>query len=110
MFFLVLEDFVTNAKVHDNYIRDCGIYDFVFDDGGKTGEGICEYKIPFRRTVRKMKWASAFFSCYLVIQVATREREPSPGLGGDGDRGVNDVLDKLGVRQAPPPPPFMFLW
>ena len=35
-------DFVTNSKIHDNTIENCGVYDFQFDDGGKTGEGICE--------------------------------------------------------------------
>eukprot|EP00752_Nemacystus_decipiens_P012584 g11144.t1 len=33
-------DHVTNAGIYDNYISDCGIYDFRFADGGKNGEGV----------------------------------------------------------------------
>lgn len=39
---LARPDYVTNARIHDNIIKDCGIHDFIFDDGGKTGEGVCE--------------------------------------------------------------------
>ncbi|CAM9258533.1 unnamed protein product, partial [Scytosiphon promiscuus] len=35
-----LRDFVTFAEVHDNYITDCGIYDYRHEDGGKNGEGV----------------------------------------------------------------------
>lgn len=31
---------VTKAEVVDNTIRNCGVYDFVFDGGGKNGEGV----------------------------------------------------------------------
>lgn len=35
-----LRYFVQGANIHDNTIRNCGIYDFVFATGGKNGEGI----------------------------------------------------------------------
>ena len=35
-----LRYFVRYAAIHHNSIRNCGMYDFVFDDGGKNGEGI----------------------------------------------------------------------
>ncbi|CAM9272287.1 unnamed protein product [Scytosiphon promiscuus] len=37
---LRLKYFVTNAKIHGNEILDCGIHDFRYDQGGKTGEGV----------------------------------------------------------------------
>lgn len=42
---LLLLDFVTYADIDDNEISDCGIKDFVINDGEKekNGEGICEY-------------------------------------------------------------------
>lgn len=36
-------DFVTNAEIYDNDIESCGLYDYEFDNGGKNGEGICEW-------------------------------------------------------------------
>lgn len=33
---------MANARIHHNDIRACGIYDFVYDDGGLVGEAICE--------------------------------------------------------------------
>lgn len=38
-------DFVTNAEVYGNEIKNCGMYDFVFNAGGKNGEGICEWPV-----------------------------------------------------------------
>eukprot|EP00903_Cladosiphon_okamuranus_P020891 g19184.t1 len=35
-----LRDHVTYAEIYDNYIDDCGVYDFRFEDGGKNGEGV----------------------------------------------------------------------
>jgi hypothetical protein len=35
-----LRYFVRAANIHHNTIRNCGIYDFVFADGGKNGEAI----------------------------------------------------------------------
>lgn len=35
-----LRYFITNAEVAYNTIEDCGIHDFVFNDGGKNGEAI----------------------------------------------------------------------
>jgi hypothetical protein len=35
-----LRYYVTEANIHHNEITDCGFYDFVFDKGGKNGEGI----------------------------------------------------------------------
>lgn len=37
---LRLRYFVTGAEIAYNKIRNCGIYDFVFNKGGKNGEGI----------------------------------------------------------------------
>lgn len=36
-------DFVTNADINRNEISTCGLYDYVFSNGGKNGEGICEW-------------------------------------------------------------------
>lgn len=36
-------DFVTYADIDGNSIVKCGLYDFVFGNGGHNGEGICEY-------------------------------------------------------------------
>ena len=38
-----LLDFVTYADIDGNSILNCGLYDFVYGDEGKSGEGICEY-------------------------------------------------------------------
>lgn len=38
----MLPDFVTNAEIYENVVEMCGLYDFVFEDGGRNGEGICE--------------------------------------------------------------------
>jgi hypothetical protein len=35
-----LRYFVTESEISYNTISNCGVYDFVFDDGGKNGEGI----------------------------------------------------------------------
>jgi hypothetical protein len=35
-----LRYFVQYANIHHNEIRNCGLYDFVFNAGGKNGEGI----------------------------------------------------------------------
>ncbi|MBD3238087.1 MAG: hypothetical protein GF332_00410 [Candidatus Moranbacteria bacterium] len=35
-----LRYFVTQANIHHNNIENCGLYDFVFDEDGKNGEGI----------------------------------------------------------------------
>lgn len=31
---------MTNSEITDNTISNCGVYDYVFDEGGKNGEGI----------------------------------------------------------------------
>lgn len=36
-------DFVTKAELYDNEIFNCGVYDFIFNEGGYNGEGICEF-------------------------------------------------------------------
>lgn len=35
-----LKNFVVEAKIQDNNIRHCGMYDFAFGEGGFNGEGI----------------------------------------------------------------------
>lgn len=35
-----LRYFVRGAHIHHNTIQNCGVWDFVFQDGGKNGEGI----------------------------------------------------------------------
>jgi hypothetical protein len=35
-----LRYFITDSEISYNTITNCGIYDFIFDDGGKNGEGV----------------------------------------------------------------------
>ncbi|CAM9422984.1 unnamed protein product, partial [Sphacelaria rigidula] len=35
-----LRNYVTNAEITDNSITNCGVFDFIFDDGGENGEAI----------------------------------------------------------------------
>lgn len=33
-----LKDFVTNAALTNNVVSDCGVYAYVYNQGGKNGE------------------------------------------------------------------------
>jgi hypothetical protein len=35
-----LRYFITESEIAHNTITNCGVYDFIFDDGGKNGEGV----------------------------------------------------------------------
>lgn len=41
--FALKTDFVTYAEIYNNDLDYCGVYDYVYDAGGKNGEGICEW-------------------------------------------------------------------
>lgn len=69
----MLSDFITNAKIYDNEIRDCGIHDFVFDDGGKTGEGICKSREKYSLLVQIPSFDSSPISPHALRSPMVRD-------------------------------------